>query len=163
MVSHWTLLCCLVALGCRGTPSARERALAHLPTVTRFIGVADSAALAAPNLHKSIEAARAFVPASLACVVDAALAADAISIGEDDHGIAIIIVGGTPTTCAALSTIAPGIAVATIGAPQLPAADAPHAIDDPRWDRARTYLEHASIAVTSTCSPRSRPSRSSYG
>jgi len=32
-VSRFALLCCFVALGCRDTPSARERALAHLPTV----------------------------------------------------------------------------------------------------------------------------------
>jgi hypothetical protein len=108
--------------------------------------VADGAALAAPGVREAIDAARAHVPASLGCVVDAAVASDAVAVAEDPAGIAIVVVGAVPA-CAALVASGPDVAIAKIGAPALPADGAATAVDDPRWARARTYLAHAPIVA----------------
>ena len=146
-MSRWSASVCVIALvGCHDTPGARERALAYLPATARVIAVADGPALAAGSFRAAIDAARPIVPASLGCVIDAALAADAVAIAEDPGGVAIVVVGRV-SSCPALARIAPDVWVAGIGTP--PVAHDRHAsvLGSVRWQRARSYLATSPVAA----------------
>jgi hypothetical protein len=125
---------------CHHPLTPRERALALLPTDASIVGAADGPALA--PWRRAVDAARAFVPATFGCVIDAAFASDAIAVAHGEAGTAVVIVSRAAVTgCPALARIADDTYVATIGdaAPE-------HGLGN-AWTRARPYLSHAPIAL----------------
>jgi hypothetical protein len=141
--ARWLAIVAIAA--CHHTPTARERALDRLPADARVVAAADGAVLATPALRHVIDALRPRLPASLGCVIDAGLAADAIALAADRAGATVVIVTrASIASCPALSRLAPGVWTATIGA--LPATPR-SALDAVRWSRARRYLVGAPIAL----------------
>src|SRR5678815_1781648 len=65
------------------TPTARERALAQLPSTARLVAAADGSALARPTFRRVVDVARPRVPSSLGCVIDAALTGEAIALAVE--------------------------------------------------------------------------------
>jgi hypothetical protein len=96
-----------------------------------------------------LDAARAYIPKQLDCVVDAALTSEAVAMAiTPSTGATIVIVTRAHVArCAALSRIGSDMFVATIGASAV--ADKPDAspLGDPRWSRARRYLVGDPIAI----------------
>jgi hypothetical protein len=138
----------IAAGACHRTPTARERALARLPGVAQLVAAADGAALADPALHQAIDAVRPRVAERLGCVIDAALAADAVAIAATrTTGAVIVIAGSPPPRCPALSRIADDLWVATIGDTALAPAREASVLAVSRWARARRYLIDAPLAL----------------
>jgi len=131
---------------CRSpAPTARERVLAGLPGDAVAVIAADGRALSHPRIRALLDVAAARWPASLGCVVDAAVASDAIGLTVDRAGnIAVLAALPRPPRCPALSQREPGLWIATLGAgPAAPVS----ALDDPRLARARPYLTGSPIAA----------------
>jgi hypothetical protein len=130
-----------------GTPTERERALGKLPSQAQLVAAADGTALS--GFRPVIDAARAFVPKQLDCVVDAALTSEAVALAvTHDTGATIVIVTRAHVArCPALSRIASDMFVATIGAGAVVATSAASPLGDPRWSRARRYLVRDPIAI----------------
>ncbi len=128
--------------GCHRTPTARERALDHLPADAVWIAAADGPALASPAFRKAIDAARPRIPPSFSCVIDAAITGDAIAVAADPKGIAVVVIAARAITCPGLARIEPDVWAATIGAPG-PGAGV---LEAPRWRRAREFLVSAPLA-----------------
>ena len=141
------MICVALAACASRTPTERERALDKLPSQARLIAAADGSALA--PLRPVIDAARPFLPTGMECVVDAALTAEAAALAvTPDIGTTVVIeTRATVTRRPALSRIAPDLFVATLGAatPAMRREDSPRG--DPRWARARPYLERDPIAI----------------
>ncbi|TMQ08976.1 MAG: hypothetical protein E6J90_05940 [Deltaproteobacteria bacterium] len=134
-----------VAAAChRQGPTARERVLAGLPADAVAVVAADGRALSHPRLRAVLDAAAVRWPSSLGCVVDAAVASDAVAATLDRAGnVTVIAALPRPPRCPALSQRAPGLWIATLGAG--PAATG--GLDDPRFARARPYLLASPIAA----------------
>lgn len=130
------------------TPTARERALAQIPSDAQLVAAADGPALARPTVRRLIDVARPHVPAKLGCVIDAALTSEATALAVDpDVGTTIVIITRAAiANCPALSRIASDSYVATIGDGAV-VDKAKSVLADARWSRARRYLEHDPIAV----------------
>src|SRR5213078_3060316 len=76
-----------VAAAChRQGPTARERVLAGLPADAVAVVAADGRALSHPRLRAVLDAAAVRWPSSLGCVVDAAVASDAVAATLDRAG-----------------------------------------------------------------------------
>ena len=132
---------------CGHSSSERERALEQLPGATSFVAAADGAVLADPTFRRVIEVARSRVPAGFGCVIDAAMAGDAVAVSGDWTGVAVVIVThGLVAKCPTLSRIHPEVWAATIGAGSLASSPADSALVDRRWSRARDYLIGSPIA-----------------
>jgi hypothetical protein len=130
----------------RSAPGPRERVLAGLPAGAVAVVAADGRALSDPRIRGALDAALARWPASLGCVVDAAVASDAVAASFDRAGnTALVVALPRPPRCAALSQRAPGLWIATLGAG--PPAQAASVLEDPRFARARPYLTGAPIAA----------------
>jgi hypothetical protein len=129
------------------TPTERERALGKLPAQAQLVAAADGTALAA--FRPAIDAARAFLPTNLACVVDAALTSEVIAVAvAPARGTTIILITRAHVShCAALSQIGSDMFVATIGAAVLVDTPAASPLGHSRWARARSYLIHDPIAI----------------
>jgi hypothetical protein len=98
--------------------------------------------------RRVIEASRSRVPASLGCVIDAALASDAVALSGDRTGVAIVIVThGSVAKCPALSKVDSDRWAATIGAVALAPTRAASVLGDPRWSRPRDYLVRSPVAL----------------
>jgi len=136
----------LAVAACRApAPTARERVLAGLPGDAVAVIAADGRALSHPRIRALLDVAAARWPASLGCVIDAAVASDAIGLTVDRAGnIAVLAALPRPPRCPALSQREPGLWIATLGAgPSSPGS----ALDDPRFARARPYLAGSPIAA----------------
>jgi hypothetical protein len=139
--------------GChRSAPGPRERVLSalRLPAGAVAVVAADGRALSDPRIRGALDAALAHWRwrglTSLTCVVDAAVASDAIAASVDRAGnTALVLALPRPPRCAALSQGAPGLWIATLGAG--PPAQADSVLDDPGFARARPYLTGAPIAA----------------
>jgi hypothetical protein len=131
----------LVALAaCHRTASQRERALSLLPSEATIVAAADGPALAA--WRRVIEIARPYAPVTFGCVIDAALASDAVAFAHREAGTTIVIVSRvSPSACPTLSRVAPGTYVATLGDGTVERGLGP------RWSRARPYLATSPIAL----------------
>jgi|SRR5882672_2614712 len=130
----------------RAAPTPRERVLAGLPGDAIAVVAADGRALSHPRIRGALDAVAARWPASLSCVVDAAIASDAVAATVDRAGnTALLVALPRPPRCAALSQRAPGLWIATLGAG--PSAQDASVLDDPRFARARPYLTGAPIAA----------------
>jgi len=129
------------------TPSERERALARLPSQAQLVAAADGTALAA--FRPVIDAARAFLPRNLDCVVDAALTSEvvAVAVTPGTGATIVILTRAHVARCAALSRIGDDLFVATIGAGTIADTQAASALADSRWSRARSYLVNDPIAI----------------
>ena len=129
------------------TPGERERALAKLPSQAQLVAAADGPALAA--MRPVIDAARAFVPRSLDCVIDAALTSEvvAVSIAPDAAATIVIVTRAHVANCPALSRIASEMFVATLGAGTVADSQAASVLADARFARARSYLTNDPIAI----------------
>lgn len=136
----------LAAAACHRAPSTpRERVLAGLPAAAVAVVAADGRALAHPRIRGVLDVLAARWPASLGCVVDAAVASDAIAASLDRAGnLTVLAALPRAARCPALSQREPGLWIATLGAG--PAGSAA-LLDDPRFARARPYLESAPIAA----------------
>jgi membrane-associated protease RseP (regulator of RpoE activity) len=143
-------VCVALGLGAchRSAPGPRERVLAGLPAGAVAVVAADGRARSEPRIRGALDAALARRPASLTCVVDAAVASDAIAASVDRAGNTALLIAlplSRPPRCAALSQRAPGLWIATLGAG--PPAQAASVLDDPRFARARPYLLGAPVAA----------------
>jgi hypothetical protein len=129
----------------RQAPTARERVLAALPAAAVTVVVADGAALSHPRIRGVLDAAAARWPASLGCLVDAAIASETIGASLDATGnLTVIAALPRPPRCPALSQREPGLWIATLGTG--PSSSASVA-DDPRFARARPYLTGSPLAA----------------
>ncbi len=126
--------------------------LERLPGAVELVVVADGRALADPGLRPLIDALRPGLPDRFGCVLDAALASEVVGLTSDHStGVTLVIAGqATPHHCGALSEIAPGLWSATIGAGAPVATRETSVAADPRWQRARSYLETAPIALAAS-------------
>jgi len=131
------------------TPTERERALAKIPANAQLIASADGPALGSPTFRKVLDATRAHLPASLGCVVDAAMTSQAVAAGvHRDSGTTIVLITrAVVANCPALSRIDEHVWVATIGAGTLADTRAESMLADPRWERARPYLMREPFAI----------------
>lgn len=130
----------------RPAPTARERVLAGLPADAIAVAAADGRALSHPRIRGALDAAAARWPAGLGCLVDAAIASDAVGLAVDRAGDVIVIAAlPRPPRCPALSQREPGLWIATLGAG--PSGATGSVLDDPRFARARPYLASAPIAA----------------
>jgi hypothetical protein len=131
---------------CHPAPTARERVLAALPSDAVAVVVADGRALAHPRVRGVLDVLAARWPASLACLVDAAAVSDAIGVTVDRaSNVTALLALPRPPRCAVLSQREPGLWIATIGAG--PAAPTTPLLADPRFARARPYLQKSAIAA----------------
>jgi hypothetical protein len=138
--SHAKVVILAAMCACRHPPSARERALALLPSEAIVVAAADGPALVA--WRRVVDVARPYVPAGLSCVIDAALASDAVAFAQREAGTTVVIVSrASPSACPALSKIAAGTYVATLGDATVERGLGP------RWARARSYLANSPIAI----------------
>jgi hypothetical protein len=137
----------IVAAACHRAPaSPRERVLAGLPADAVAVVAADGRALAHPQIRAVLDVLAARWPASLGCLVDAAVASDAVGASIDRaSNLTVLVAPPRPPRCAALSQREPGLWIATLGAG--PAASTASLLGDPRFARARPYLEASPIAA----------------
>lgn len=113
-----------------------------------MIAAADGPVLSDPTFRRVIDSSRTRLPTSVGCVIDAALAADAVAVSGDRTGVVIVIVShGSVAKCPALSKVAPEVWTATIGAGSPVRTRADSVLADDRWARARPYLVDSPIAV----------------
>jgi hypothetical protein len=125
---------------CHATPSPRERALGLLPSEATIVAAADGPALAA--WRRVVDVARPYVPAGFGCVIDAALASDAVAVAQREAGTTLVIISRvSPAACPTLARISRDTYVATLGDATVERGLGP------RWARARPYLETSPIAL----------------
>lgn len=125
---------------CRHPPSPRERVLALLPAEPAVVAAADGRSLV--SWRQAVEIARPCAPASFACVIDAALSADAVAVAHGETGTTIVIESPRPiATCPALARVEADLYVATLGDSTIE-----HGLG-PRWSRARDYLATSPVAL----------------
>ena len=131
---------------CHRAPGARARVLAELPGDAVVAVVADGRALAHPQLRGVLDVVAAHWPASLGCVIDAAVASDAAGLTVDGAGNTMVALAlSRAPRCAPLSQRVSGLWIATLGAGPPPSAGALR--DAPGLARARPYLETSPIAA----------------
>ena len=127
-------------LACHHSLTPRERALALLPAEATIVAAADGPALT--GWRRAVDAARAYAPATFGCVIDAALASDAIAVAQREAGTTVVIITRAAVTgCPALARTASDTYVATIGD-----ATIERGLGS-AWSRARPYLTRAPIAL----------------
>lgn len=143
-----TISAALAACASR-TPTERERALEQLPAQAHVIVAADGPALSSSAFRRVIDAARPHVPASLDCVIDAAMRGRAIAVAiHPDTGATIVLVTRAHVArCPALSKIADDLWAATIGAGTLAEDRTQSVLAGERWERARPYLLREPFAL----------------
>lgn len=140
MSSYGKVVIAGALVACHHPPSPRERVLALLPAEATVVAAADGSALVA--WRKAVEIARPYAPASFACVIDAALSADAAALAHGETGTTIVIGSRRPVAaCPALARVEADLYVATLGDSTIE-----HGLG-PRWNRARDYLATAPIAL----------------
>lgn len=131
----------------RGEPTARERLLSKVSGDAVTVVVADGPAISHPRIRGVLDVVAAHRPASMACVLEAAFAADQVALSIDPAGnLNALVATASRPSCAALSQREPGLWIATIGAAT---AVKTSVLDDPRFARARPYLTAEPIAVVS--------------
>jgi hypothetical protein len=113
------------------------------------IAAADGPALGSVSFRKVLDGVRSHLPASLGCVVDAAMTSQAVAVGvQRESGTTIVLVTRAVVTgCPALSRIDEHVWAATIGAGTLADSRASSMLADATWDRARPYLLREPFAV----------------
>lgn len=130
----------MALVACHHTPSARERALALLPSEPTIVAAADGPVLA--GWRRAVDVARPYAPASFGCVIDAALSADAAALAHGAGGTTVVLITPRPIEgCSALARVAADTYVATLGDSTIE-----HGLGE-RWKRARPYLTTAPIAL----------------
>jgi hypothetical protein len=131
----------------RGEPTARERLLSKISGDAVTVVVADGPAISHPRIRGALDVVAAHRPASMACVLEAAFAADQVALSIDHAGnLNALVAAASRPSCAALSQREPGLWIATIGAAT---AVKTSVLDDPRFARARPYLTTEPIAAVS--------------
>ena len=111
-----------------------------LPAEATIVAAADGPALA--TWRRAVDESRPYVPPTFGCVIDAALASDAVAVAQREAGTTVVIISRAAVTgCPTLARIAADTYVATIGD-----ATIEHGLG-PSWSRARPYLEKAPIAL----------------
>ena len=126
------------------TVDPRTRVLDALPSGSATLIVARGTAVPTGVL----DAARPFVPASLACALDAVPTADAIGVAIGEHGAVVAIAAhALPQPCPALSRYEPDLWIATTGDARPTKTPADGVLAASAWARARSYLLDAPIAV----------------
>lgn len=149
MTTGVRVLCTVLCVACHRTPTPRERALAQLPGAAQVVAAADGEALADPAIRRAIDAARTHVAPSFGCVIDAALAGDAVAVAASRTVGATVVIAttGTPPHCPALSRVSDDLWVATTGDATVARAEEASAFAVSRWSRARGYLADAPISL----------------
>ena len=146
MISRGALAVLATACGSAAVPD-RDGVLAKIPATAAVVIAADGRALAHGRIRPLVDALRPELPTALGCVIDAALASDHVAVGIGaDRAFTIALASRAPVKCRALSKLADGIWVATLG-DGVERADGASVASDPRFARARPYLGRAPIAV----------------
>jgi hypothetical protein len=131
---------------CRSaTPGARERLLDKLPGSASIVIAADGKALATRGFKAIVDRLRPEWPPSTRCVFDAAAKAEQVAMAQDDRGILIALDTRARVACPMLSHVDGDLWIATVGDAQLATGDS--VLADPRFERARKYLEKAPLAI----------------
>lgn len=143
----WVLVAVAMLLTCgNARRSKREIVLEKLPAGVTAVVVAAGSALAHPRVRRVIDVLRPELPSSIGCAIDAALACDELAVGIGaDRSFTLVVATRAEVRCAALSQIEQGIWVATLGGGSVVDADAPPALADATFERARPYLARAPI------------------
>jgi hypothetical protein len=112
------------------------------------VAAADGTALADPAVRRVVDVARPRVAAELGCVIDAALAADAVAVAATrTTGVAIVVATRSAPRCPALSRIDDEVYLATIGDATVAPVEEASVLAVSRWTRARSYLRDAPLAL----------------
>ena len=137
----------LVVAACGGgDPPARDRVLARIPATSMAVLAASGPSLAHGRLREVVDVLRPAWPTRLGCAIDAALAADHVALGiSQTRSATLVIQTRAEVHCPALEKLADQLWVARLGEPD--ATTAGSVLDDPRFARARPYLETAPIAM----------------
>jgi hypothetical protein len=139
------IACALLAEVCHArTRDSRTRVLDALPSAAATLVVARGAAVATNVL----DAVRPFVPASLACALEAVPGADSIGVAIGEHGAVVAVAAHElPRPCPAFSRYEPDLWIATVGDARPTAVSDDGVLEAPAWARARSYLLDAPIAI----------------
>src|SRR5260221_4425742 len=143
---------------CSGRRNTSTRSIgspiAQLPGAAQVVAAADGSALADPAIRRAIDAARPHIAPSFGCVIDAALAGDAVAIAASRTvGATVVIATKVPPHCPALSRIGDDLWVATIGDASAARAAEASPASVSRWSRAHDYLEDSPIALAIDLGP----------
>ena len=146
MLSRVAVLVGLVA--CHGDPPAdRARVLDQIPGTASSVLAADGKVLSQPRIRPLVDALRPEVPAGLDCALDAALQSEQVAVGIEPSGdVTIAIATRAHVQCAALSQVASGLWIGTLGG-GAPAAAGAGVTRAPAFARALPYLRDAPIAL----------------
>ena len=138
----------VASVGChRARSTQRDRVLAAISSSVGLVIAAQGSVLASARVRPIIDALRPRWPASLGCVIDAALTADDVALGVAPDGTTLAIATHAPLRCPELSRLGPELYVATLGVGHV--ADAGKSVlDDPAFARVRRYLATAPIAAS---------------
>ncbi len=99
-------------------------------------------------MRRVVDAVRSRLAPELGCVLDTALAADAVAISATrTTGVAIVVVARAQPRCPALSKIDDELYLATTGDATVAPADEASVLAVSRWARARSYLLDAPLAL----------------
>jgi hypothetical protein len=135
-----------VVAACGGdAPPARARVLAQIPANATTIFAADGRALSHTRFRPIVDVLRTEIPAGLDCVVDAALAGDAVAAGVGARGeVTVALATRAHVSCAALSKIDGDLWIATLGAGGPTDASV---MTEAEHARARPFLRDAPVAL----------------
>lgn len=140
----------MLTAACAADPPPRERVLARIPASSIAVLAASGPSLAHSRIRAVVDVLRPAWPSRLGCAIDAALAAEHVALGITQARSATLVIDTRANvSCPALTKIADGLWIATLGAPDpgSPTAAAPSVLDDPRRARARSYLARAPLAL----------------
>ena len=149
MSSRAAVVVILVAsVGChRARTTQRDRVLAAISSSVGLVIAAQGSVLASPRVRPIIDVLRPRWPASLGCVIDAALTSDDVALGVAPDGTTLAIATHAPLHCPDLSRLGPDLYVATLGVGHVAEAGK-SVLDDPAFARVRRYLATAPIAAS---------------
>ncbi len=134
--------------GChRQVSSERERVLAAISSSVGLVVAAQGSVLASSRVRPIIDMLRPRWPASLGCVIDAALTADEVALGVAPDGTTVAIATHAALRCPELSRLGTDLYVATLGAGHVAEAGR-SVLDDPAFARVHRYLATAPIAAS---------------
>lgn len=150
MFSQGAWVSVAVALGATACADARktqrEIVLEKIPAGVTAVVVAEGKALAGVRMRQVVDVLRPELPSSVGCAIDAALACDELALGIGrDHSLTLVVATRADVKCPALSQVANGLWVATLGGGGI--ADASAVLADDAFARARRYLASAPIAM----------------
>ena len=116
-----------------------------VPATAERVVAVDGPRIRSTWLASAARSLAALVPADRGCIVDAALAADRAVVAELATG-RIVVLAARKVDCRALSQIAPGLWLATLGGAPAPRPGEPRLVDRPDYPAVRRALVAGPIA-----------------